>query len=128
MICCLHASIVLLLACFHAGFCCLHASIVLLPACFHDTVLMLPLIYCMHTCCRNYASANCMLAYMLLHRSICIFGALFFIIISTDFTVYISLVICLCSFCVSCFPLHGWPLYLLLLVGHTCLWQRLIKE
>ena len=29
----------------------------------------------MHTCCHN-ASANCMLAYMLLHRGICTFGAL----------------------------------------------------
>ena len=31
----------------------------------------------MHTCCHN-ASANCMLAYMLLHRGICTFGALFY--------------------------------------------------
>ena len=47
-------------------------------ACFYDTVLMLPWIYSIHAYMYvlSYASANCMLAYMLLHRGICTFGAL----------------------------------------------------
>ena len=68
--CCLHgsqhgsaASI------FHSSQCCFHHDImVVLLACLHDTVLMLPWIYCVHTCC-HHATANCMLAYM--HATYC---------------------------------------------------------
>ena len=50
-------------------------------ACFYDTVLMLQWIYCIHAYVLSYASANCMLAYMLLHRGICIFGALLVLVL-----------------------------------------------
>ena len=67
MICCLPACSMDLLV----------TSTVACIACFYDTVLMLPWIYCIHAYVLSYASANCMLAYMLLHRGICTFGALF---------------------------------------------------
>ena len=86
MICCCWKAATSL--CFHstvAMICCLPAcsmdllvtSTVACIACFYDTVLMLPWIYCIHAYVLSYASANCMLAYMLLHRGICTFGALF---------------------------------------------------
>ena len=53
--CCLHASIVLLLACFYSSaacmlpwFCCLHASIVLLLACFHSSTACMLWFCCLH--------------------------------------------------------------------------------
>ena len=51
-------------------FCCLHAQV---PRyCFDASSMNLLCAYVL-----SYASANCMLAYMLLHRGICTFGALF---------------------------------------------------
>ena len=96
MICCLPACSMDLLV----------TSTVACIACFYDTVLMLPWIYCILAYVLSYASANCMLAYMLLHRGICTFGALFSLA-SVRQHVYNSLFI---AFCYS----QGFPLRLCL--------------
>ena len=61
------------LCCYNPWFCCLHASIVLLLACFHSSACSVLLLGCFHgsvACMLPYSSAACMLQFCCLNASI----------------------------------------------------------